>query len=89
MSETYEGNGHHVPAYTLEEAASDVGALDMRLSEVEASNLRLLELQEAFQKEVVANVSAAVATLLEERLGELKQQLATLSANVLLAVRRP
>lgn len=89
MSDTHAGNGHHVPAYTLEEAASDVGALDMRLSEVEASNLRLLELQEAFQKEVVANVSAAVATLLEERLGRFEQQLSALSANVLLAVRRP
>lgn len=89
MSDTHHGNGGFVPAYTLEEAASDVGALDERLSEVEASNLRLMQLQERFQTELTANVAQAVAELLEARLGRLEQQLSALSANVMLAVRRP
>lgn len=88
MSDT--GNGH------MHDVSDDVMALDERLSEVEAANVRLLALQERFQAELTSAVCEAVATVLERRFDDVNRRLdgisgavAALDANVMLAVRRP
>ena len=78
----HPGNGHEDDDFTKESAFSRIDVLESAFGEQAASLSQLIGTQERFHEQLIKDVAAVVAKVLEERLVPFEHRLAELTATV-------
>ena len=78
----HPGNGHEDDDFTKESAFSRIDVLESAFGEQADSLARLIGTQERFHEQLIKDVAAVVAKVLEERLVPFEHRLADLTSTV-------